>query len=174
MQRKNIALGPRFGLLLVPQERLLWLQEVAIWEIFEFLGGLVIYSSYQVDVLTWVKSYLYLCIYPKKGFSSGGTVWSGTYRARPSITVPEGRSGRFLRFFGGLVIYNAYQVEAFTWVKSYLYLWAHPKKGFSTGGTVWSGTWPSRASVMAPGAKLLEDFWDSGRGWWHIVLTKWR
>ena len=41
MQRKDLALGARFGLLLGLQGRLLRLPEVAIWEIFEFLGGLV-------------------------------------------------------------------------------------------------------------------------------------
>ena len=50
MQRTDIALGARFFLLLGPQRRLLWLPEVAIWAIFEFLGGLVIYNSYQCKV----------------------------------------------------------------------------------------------------------------------------
>ena len=58
-------------------------------------------SSYQVKTITWVKSYLYLWVHTQKGFSAGGTVWSGTYRSRASITVPGGRSGRFLRIFAG-------------------------------------------------------------------------
>ena len=41
-QRKFLALGPRFGLVLGPQGKVLWLPGVAIWAIFEFLGGLVI------------------------------------------------------------------------------------------------------------------------------------
>ena len=45
-------------------------------------------SSYQVKTITFLKSYLYLCSYPKRGFSAGGTVWSGTYRARASIVPP--------------------------------------------------------------------------------------
>ena len=67
-------------------------------------------SSYQVKAITWIKSYLYLWVYPKKGFSAWGTVWSGTYRSRASITVPGGRSGRILRILGGLLIYSSYQV----------------------------------------------------------------
>ena len=61
----------------------------------------MIYSSYQVEAFTLVKSYLCLWANPKKGFSSGGTVWPGTCRARASNTVPDGRSGRFLAFLAG-------------------------------------------------------------------------
>ena len=43
MQRRILALGPRFGQVLGPQQRLLRLPEVAIWEIFELLGRLVTY-----------------------------------------------------------------------------------------------------------------------------------
>ena len=113
----------------------------------------MIYSSYQVKTITFSKSYFYLCPYPKKGFSAGGTVWAGTYRARASITVPEGRSGRFFRIFGGLVIYSSYQVKTITFSKSYLYLCPYPKKGFSAGGTVWSVTYRARVSITIPGGR---------------------
>ena len=61
-------------------------------------------SSYQVKTLTWIKSYIYLWVHTQKGLSSWGTVWSGSYRSRASITVPDGRSGKLLRIFGRLVI----------------------------------------------------------------------
>ena len=62
-----------------------------MWAIFEFLGGLVIYSSYQVMATTCLKLFLFLWVYAKKGFSSGGTVWSATWPSRASITAPGGR-----------------------------------------------------------------------------------
>ena len=41
-----------FLLVIGVQRRRLWLPGVVIWAIFEVLGGLVIYSSYQVKVST--------------------------------------------------------------------------------------------------------------------------
>ena len=72
MQARILALGPRFGLVLDPQRRLLRLPGVAIWTIFEFLGGLVIYiySSYQVKSTTEIESYRYLGIYASKDSSA--------------------------------------------------------------------------------------------------------
>ena len=69
-QRKILALGPRFGLVLGPQGKVLWLPGVAIWAIFEFLGGLVIYSSYQVKAITCLKSSLFVGTYPHRVFSA--------------------------------------------------------------------------------------------------------
>ena len=73
------------------QRRLLWLPEVAIWEIFEFLGGLVIHSSYQVKTTTYLKSSLLLCTYPRKVFSAWTEVWSGAWPSTASIMAPGGR-----------------------------------------------------------------------------------
>ena len=56
------------------------------------------------------------------------------------------------------MIYNSKQVPATTFLKSYLYLSIHTKNGFSAGGTVWSGTYRARASIMAPGGRDLGDF----------------
>ncbi len=85
MQRRNLALGPRFGLVHGPQERLSWLPGVAIWTIFEFLGLLVIYSSYQVKPSTRINSYRRLCIYSGKDSSAWAEVWTVTYCSRASI-----------------------------------------------------------------------------------------
>ena len=90
-QRRILALGPRFGLVLGPQRRLLWLPEVAIWEIFEFLGGLVIHSSYQVKTTTYLKSSLFLFTYARKVFSAWAEVWSGAWPSTASIMAPEDR-----------------------------------------------------------------------------------
>ena len=43
-----LALGPRFGLILALQLRLLRLPGVAIWDIFDFLGELVMSSSHPL------------------------------------------------------------------------------------------------------------------------------
>ena len=108
----------------------------------------MIYSSYQVKTIAFFKSYLYLWPYPKKGFSAGGTVWSGVYYGswRSFWEIFEDD-------FGGLMIYSSYQVKTITFLKSYLYLWLYPKKGFSAGGTVWSGAWHSTASITVPGGR---------------------
>ena len=67
IQRKFLALGRRFGLLLLPQGRLLRLPGAAIYAIIEFLGGLVIYSSRHVRATTKIFSYHYLWVWAKKG-----------------------------------------------------------------------------------------------------------
>ena len=56
--------------MLGPQRYLLRLPGVAIWKIFEVLGGSVTYSSYQVEAITWIKSYRYLGLYVKKDASA--------------------------------------------------------------------------------------------------------
>ena len=73
------------------QRRLLWLPEVAIWEIFEFLGGLVISSSYQVKTTTYLKSSLFLFPYPRKVFSAWTEVSSSAWPSAASIMAPGGR-----------------------------------------------------------------------------------
>ena len=91
MQKRILALGPRFRLVLAPQRRLLWLPEVAIGTIFEFLGGLVIDSSYQVDATTCLKSFHFLCAYPRKVVSAWTEVWTGAWPSTASIMAPGGR-----------------------------------------------------------------------------------
>ena len=39
----------------------------------------------------------------------------------------------------------------------------YTNKDASAWGKVWSGTWPSRASLMATGGRNLSDFGVSGR-----------
>ena len=77
--------------MLGPQRRLLWLPEVAIWEIFEFLGGLVISSSYQVKTTTYLKSSLFLFTYARKVFSAWTEVWTIPWPSAASIMAPGGR-----------------------------------------------------------------------------------
>ena len=88
---RYLALGPRFGLVLGPQGRLLSLQEVATWKIFEFLGGLVSCRSYQVQQTTCLKSFHFLCTYPHKVFSAWAEVWSIPWPSRAPIIAPGGR-----------------------------------------------------------------------------------
>ena len=91
MQGKIVATGPSFGPTLALQRRLLWLPEVAIWTIFEFQGELVTYGSYQVKATTCLKSYIYLCTYPRKVFSAWAEVWSIPWPSTTSIMAPGGR-----------------------------------------------------------------------------------
>ena len=86
-QARYLALGLRFGVFLVPKRYLLRLPGVAIWDIFEFLDGLVIYSLYQVEATTWIKSYVDLGTYPRKVFSALTEVWTGTGSSRTNITA---------------------------------------------------------------------------------------
>ena len=63
----------------------------------------MIYSSYQVQQTTCLKSFHFLSVYTKKGFSSGGTVWSATWASTASITTPGGRDlDRFFEIFENL------------------------------------------------------------------------
>ena len=61
----------------------------------------MIYRSYPVKAFAWLKSYLYLWPYSKKGFSAGGTFWSGTYRAGCLLRFLEFVLGDFLGFLAG-------------------------------------------------------------------------
>ena len=92
MSTISLALGPRFGVFLGPQRRLLRLQGVAIWEVFEFLGGLVIYHSHHVNTNPEIKPYRYLCTYPSKDSSAWTEVWSIAWPSKASIIAPGGRN----------------------------------------------------------------------------------
>ena len=60
---------------------ILWLPEVAVWEHFDILT--------KVKSTTYLKSFIYLWVYAKNGFSSGGTVWTGIWCPGTSIMAPE-------------------------------------------------------------------------------------
>ena len=66
-------------------------RDLADFEIFELLGRLVTYSSYQVKTTTWINLYRYLGIYAKKDSSDWTEVWSG---ARPSTAPIYGSQGK--------------------------------------------------------------------------------
>ena len=51
LETKVLALGPRFGVFLGPQNRLLQFPGVGLWTIFEFLGGRVIDISHHIDTI---------------------------------------------------------------------------------------------------------------------------
>ena len=90
VKARMLALGPRFGRVLGPQGSLLWLPEVAIWKIFEILSGLI-YIAYQVQPTTCLKSFHFLCTYPRKVFSALAEVWSIPWPSTTSIMAPGGR-----------------------------------------------------------------------------------
>ena len=58
---------------------------------FEFLGGLVIYSSYQVKRTTYLKSFHFLCTHPRKDSSAWTEVWSISWPSTAPIMAPGGR-----------------------------------------------------------------------------------
>ena len=62
-------------------------------QIFEVLVGLVIYSSYQVEATTKIKSYPYLSLYPRKVFSAWTEVLSIPWPSTVPITAFWGRVG---------------------------------------------------------------------------------
>ena len=57
-----------------------------------------------------------------------------------------------------LVIYSSRHMERNPEVKSYRHLYGYTKKGFSAWTEVWSGAWPSTASIMAPGGRFGQNF----------------
>ena len=84
-------------------------------QIFEILGE---GEAGDINNSTSMSNYCngpYIRLLPcaNKVFSAWTEVWSGTYPARASIIVPEGRSGQiltFLRFWAMLVISISRQV----------------------------------------------------------------
>ena len=56
------------------------------------------------------------------------------------------------------MIYIAYQVQATTKIKPYSDVGISVKTESSAWGKVWSGTWTSRASIMAPGGHDLGSY----------------
>ena len=62
------------------------------WDVFEFLRGLVICSSYQVKLSTCVKSYRHLWVYTEKECSAWIKVSTGTCPSTGPIMAPGGRN----------------------------------------------------------------------------------
>ena len=58
------------------------------WDVFEFLRGLVMYSSYQVKPTTEIESYHYLGIHARKEASAWTEVWSCIWPSTASIMAP--------------------------------------------------------------------------------------
>ena len=108
------------------------------------------------------EAYSDVCIEIKKESSAWGKVWSGTWTSGASIMAPGGRDlGRFLtfsNFWAGLVIYSSCQQQPATRIKPYSDVCIEVKKESSAWGKVWSGTWTSRASIMAPGGHDLGSY----------------
>ena len=74
------------------QRRLLWLSGGSrSGRFFEFLGGLVIYRSDEVQQTTCLKSLHFLCAYPSKVFSAWTEVWSIPWPSTASTMSPGGR-----------------------------------------------------------------------------------
>jgi len=84
MQRKILALGPRFGLVLVPQLDRIQLPEVAIWTDFEILYRPLISNPHHVSPNDRIEPYHHLITCFIKHFSAWVEVWSATCCPEPS------------------------------------------------------------------------------------------
>ena len=51
----------------------------------------MIYSSYQVQQITYLKSFHFLFTYPRKVFSAWTEVWTGAWPSTAPIMAPGGR-----------------------------------------------------------------------------------
>ena len=69
------------------------------------------------------------------------------------------------------MIDSSYQVEATTWIKSYLHLGPYPDKVFSAGGTVWSIPWSSTVPITVVGGRDLGYFRVSRSGIFSSFLV---
>ena len=76
---------PSRASIMVPELR------VAIWTIFEILGGLMISTTRQVQPTSCLKLFCFLCTYPRKVFSAWAEVWVPTLPSTASIMAPGGR-----------------------------------------------------------------------------------
>ena len=159
MQRKDLALGARFGLPLGHQRRLLRLPEVAIWEIFEFPGGLVIYNSYQVQPTTCLKSffsfvYTYgriLALGPRFGQVLGHQrrlLWFPEVAIWAIFEIPSERSGDINNSTSMPNYCNGPYHDLGVYVKPTSSVWVK----------VSTATCPSTASIKVPGGRDLGVF----------------
>ena len=155
-------------MVVIPQRRLLLLPEVAIWEIFEFLAGLVIYSSYQVQQTTCLKTFHFLCTYPRKVFSAWTEVWTGTCRSSRRFCFSEVVLGRFSRFWGRarLAISITRQVRRTT-VMDHIFAFSHVQSRYLALGPRFGLVLVAQVEGFASRRSFWADFRDSGggRGW---------
>ena len=164
MQRKDLALGARFGLVLVAQVKGFGSRGVSIWTDFRdflsFWAGLVIYSSYHVQQTTCLKSFHFLWTYPRKDSSAWTEVWTGTWPPTASIMAPGvGDLGKFDIPGGAGDINNSTSTLNY-WYEPYIRLLPCAKKGFSAGGTVSPGTCRSRKRFWFPEGRDLDRFFE--------------
>ena len=100
MYTRFLALGPRFGLVVIAQRQgfgsrgSFW----ADFEIFEILGGAGdIYNS--ISMPNYCDGpYIRLGVYVNKVLSAWTEVWSGSYRSRARFWLPGVDLGRFRDF----------------------------------------------------------------------------
>ena len=81
------------------------------------------------------------------------------------------RSGRFLSFWAGWWYIILTKVKSTTYLKSFHFLCTYPRKLFSAWTEVWTGTWPSTASITVFICKISEQICGFWAGWWFIILT---
>ena len=107
------------------------------------------------------EPYCYLGMYVNNVLSAWTEVWSGSYRARAPIMAPEGRFGQISMIFeilgGAGDINNSISMPNYC-DGPYIPFLLCTNKVLSAWTEVWSGAWPSRASIMAPGGRDLVDF----------------
>ena len=115
-----------------------------------------------IKLPTWNHSFSFLHTQARY-LALGPRFWQRLSPQRCLLCPPRGRDLGYFSVSRWTGVYNSYQVDSFNWVKSYLYLWTYKKKGFSSGGTVWSGTWPSTASITAFVGRDLRKFYDFWR-----------
>ena len=77
---------------------------------------------------------------------------------RRLLWLPKVAIWTIFEFLSRPMIYSSHQMKPSTRIKPYRHLWVYTEKGSSAWTEVWSGTWPSRASIMAPGGRDLADF----------------
>ena len=159
--RMILALGPRFGPIVIPQGHLQWLPGANLGRLFKFFKILGEtgdkYNSISMPNYC-DETYSNLGTYVHKVLSAGGTVATIPWSPMAPITAPGGRDLGDFEFLGGLVISNSYQVKAFTLVKSHRYLGVYPSKVFSAWTEVSTTPCPPMAPIMAPGGRDLVDF----------------
>ena len=100
---RYLALGPRFGLVLVAQVEGFGSRRSRsgrIFEIFEILGGAGDINN-SISISNYCNGpYIHLLPYTNKVFSAWTEVWTGTCRSRERFWFPEVRDlGRLFEIF---------------------------------------------------------------------------
>jgi hypothetical protein len=104
------------------------------------------YSSYQVKPTTCLKSFHFLCTYPRKVFSAWIEVSAITFPPSASITVTGVKNVGNFWDLGGPVIYSSYHMRPITWIKLCRHLGAYTKEVSSA----WAEVCTSTCTIMAP------------------------